>query len=124
MLKGLTPLGIKTLVGIVLVAIFAVVLAIQAWNTSSRAKTETRLSNNQTEAALNSGTDAVETLGEQSGREDQTDAITKDNDNAIRKAPGADAAVNPDLDAVARERLCRRTVYRLRPECLQFTTPE
>lgn len=124
MLKGLTPLAIRLLVGLAVAALFALILLVQSCNATKTAKTKARLSENQTEAAIASGTDAVETLGQQGNREDAVDTITRDNDNAIRKAPGADAPVNSDLDSLARERLCRRTVYRVRPECLQYAPAE
>jgi len=124
MLKGLTPLAFKFVVGLVLALLFVGILTVQSCNSAKTAKTEARLSENQSEAALASGADAVETLGDQSGREDQTDALTRSNSDAIRKAPGAGDAVNPDLDALARERLCRYTVYLKHPDCVFDATAD
>ncbi|MEQ5789093.1 hypothetical protein J3454_14445 [Erythrobacter sp. NFXS35] len=85
----------------------------------STAKTEAKLGSNQTKAALESGADAVGTIGTQGAAEDTIDATTSENANAIRSAPGADTPVPAAVDAVGRERLCKRAAYRVRPECLQ-----
>lgn len=107
--------------------LIALLLAIAAawWVVTSfiggkSAKVEARLSKNQAEAALESGADAVETVGTVGAAEAKIDITTRENERAIRNAPGADAPVTAELDAVARERLCRRAVYRVRPECLQY----
>ncbi len=73
-------------------AIAAVVLALGAWWVVSTfisgktAKTEARLSEKQAEAAMESGTDAVETVGEQSraetSRERSVAAAQKDVEDA------------------------------------------
>lgn len=86
----------------------------------STAKTEAKLGRNQTEAALQSGADAVGTIGEQIGREAAIDATTRENENAIRSAPGADAPVPAGVDAVARERICRRAAYRDSAACREM----
>lgn len=83
------------------------------------AKVETRLARNQAEAATQSGSDAVETVGRQQSAEVATDTITKENDHAIRSAQGADAPVAPAAAAAGRASLCRRAAYRERPECVQ-----
>ncbi len=119
-IRALTPLGRGVIGGLLLVAILALLFAVQSCSTARTAKTQARLNENQTEAATASGSDAVNTVGQQGGREDAIDAITKDNANAIRSTEGAGAPVSDALDAVARERLCQRAVYRVRPECLQY----
>lgn len=118
-LRSLKPLGRWVVAGAVLALLLAGFLLVQSWRSTSTAKAEARLATNQTGAAMASGADAVETIGNQMAGEAAIDRITRENENAIRTAPGADAPVNPDLDLIARERLCRRAVYRQRPECLQ-----
>lgn len=119
--RALTPLGRwVALAALVLIAL-AVWWIVASWQGGRTAKVEARLSRNQADAALASGADAVATIGRQGGREAAIDAITRENDHAIRSAPGADTPVSAELDALARQRLCRRTVYRERPECLQHT---
>jgi hypothetical protein len=119
-LRSLTPLGRWIGTAVLLALVLGGLLFLQTCQSARTAKTEARLNRNQTEAALASGADAVGTIGDQTGREAAIDAITKENSDAIRSAPGADTPVPAAVDAVARERLCRRAVYRQRPECLQY----
>jgi len=126
-LKSLSPGG-RVAIGLALALLLGLivggVLLFNAWQSAATAKTEAKLSTNQTGAAIASGVDAVETVGKVGAAEAMTDTITRENERAIRQAPGADAPVSDAVDAVARERLCRRAVYRVRPECLQYTPPE
>lgn len=101
-----------------------VLLVIGAWLVNALtggavAKAIARLSGNQTEAALDSGRDAVNTVGAQGAAEDRVDAITKENEDAIRNAEGADAPVADPARAAGQRSLCKRAAYRGRPECLQ-----
>jgi hypothetical protein len=91
---------------------------------AATARTEARLQTNQTGAAMASGADAVETLGQTAAAEAAADTITRENDRAIRNAPGAGAPVDPAADAAGRASLCRRAAYRGRPECLQQPVAE
>jgi len=118
--SSLAPLGRAVMIGLVLAVLIAGLASVKSCQSARTAKSEARLSKDQTGAALASGADAVETIGEQAGREAAIDATTRENSNAILSAPGADTPVPAGVDAVARERLCRRAVYRVRPECLQF----
>jgi type II secretory pathway component PulM len=119
-LHTLTPLGKKIIFGLMLVAVLALLFAVHSCQSARTAKTEARLNSNQTEAAMSSGSDAVNTVGEQGGREAAIDAATKENTDAIRNAEGADTPVPPAVSAATRERLCRRAAYSQRPECLQY----
>lgn len=111
---------------IAMLVVAVVVLAALWWAYSAitaRPKAEARLGKNTTEAALESGRDAVGTVGAQGAAEDAVDATTKENEHAIREAEGADAPVaRPAHDAGLRS-LCGRASYSQRPECLQFTPP-
>lgn len=117
--RSITPTGIKVLAGLVLALIIAGVLLWNAWQSGATAKTETKLATGQTGAAIASGADAAQTVGTVGAGEAATDTITRENDRAIRNAPGADAPVDPAADAAGRASLCRRAAYRGRPECLQ-----
>lgn len=119
-IRALTPLGRALIAGLVLVLLLGSIFTLQTCQSARTAKTEAQLNRNQTEAALASGADAVGTIGDQTGREAAINATTKENSDAIRSAAGADTPVPAAVDAVARERLCRRAVYRQRPECLQY----
>ena len=103
---------------------FAGVLLWSAWQARAVAKTEAKLSANQTEAVLESGQDAVATVGQTHAAEVRIDVVTRENERAIRQAPGADAPVDPALDAAARRGLCRYAAYRRQPECLQQPAAE
>lgn len=102
----------------------AVWWVVAALTDSSTAKTEARLNQNQTEAALANGTDAVQSVGRTTEYERRVDIITRETERVIREAPGADAPIDPDLQRLAIERLCLRTAYREHPECVQHpSTP-
>lgn len=123
-LRSLTPLGRWALGGAILAAILAGFLLVQAWRGQATAKTEARLSRNQAEASIASGTDAVETVGTTHRAEVAIDVITRENQRVILQAPGADAPVDPALDGVARRSLCRRAAYREHPDCVQQPAAE
>lgn len=82
------------------------------------ARTQARLSTNQTEAALASGTDAVQSVGRTTEYERRVDIITRETERVIREAPGADAPVDPDLHRLGIERLCQHAAYRQHPDCV------
>jgi hypothetical protein len=120
LLRSLTPTGIWVLAGLLFALVLGSVLLWNAWGATSTAKTEARLSKGQTGAALASGADAVEALGKSAAAEARIDTTTKENERAIRQAPGAAVPVDPDLHDLGLRSLCKRAAYRGRPECLQF----
>lgn len=118
--RSLAPFG-RWVVGIGLALLLVTVIGgVRSCQMAQTAKTEARLSKGQTGAALASGADAVETLGQTAAGEAATDSITEENQRAIRQAPGADAPVDPAVHDAGLRGLCRRAAYRGRPECLQF----
>lgn len=120
---SLAPLG-RWVVGIgAALFLLALIGGVHSCRLARTAKTEVRLSNNQTGAAIASGADAVDTIGKSAAAEAAADTITRENDRAIREAPGAGAPVDPAVDAAGRASLCRRAAYRGRPECLQQPAP-
>jgi hypothetical protein len=50
-------------------------------------------------------------------RDQSTDDLTRSNTDAILNAPGADARLDPDLDAAARRAICLRQSARHDPQC-------
>jgi len=86
-------------------------------------RTEARLARNQAESALESGRDAVDTVGKASDREAASDALTRDNDRSIRDAEGADDEVGSAVNDAGLRSLCRRRAYRSDPRCVQFANP-
>ncbi len=123
-LRTLTPLGRWVLGGLLAAVLIGGFLLVQSWRSGAAAKAKARLSRNQTSAALASGADAVGAVGAVGASEVQIDVITRENERAIRTAPGADAPVDPALDAAARRGLCRRAAYRERSECVQQPAAE
>lgn len=86
-----------------------------------QASTAARLSENQKGAALDSGRDAVGSVGAVMGNEAAIDRITRENENAIRNAAGAGDAVNPAVRDAGLASLCRRASYKCSEQCVQFT---
>lgn len=87
------------------------------------AKALARLQGNRADAALESGRDAVGTVGNQAAAERAADDLTRSNADEIRNAEGANAPVADPVDASGRASLCRRAAYRERPECVQLAAP-
>jgi hypothetical protein len=109
-------------------AVGAILLILAAWWLYSAltrdARTEARLSRNQTTAAQNSGRDAVNTVAEAANREAGDADLTRSNEMEIRNAEGSDAIVaDPAHDAGLRS-LCRRRSYRSDPRCVQYANPD
>lgn len=93
------------------------------WSVSRNAKVETRLATGQAGAALASGQDASNVVGNRMDADAAEDTTTRENDHAIRTAPGANAPVDPALRDAALRGLCRRAAYRDNPKCLQHADP-
>ena len=104
-----------------LAALLIVLWLVNALTGGKVAQVVARLQTNLAGAAIESGGDAVQTVGSQAASEDRTDTITKENDHAIRSAEGAAAPVAAAADRAGRASLCRRAAYRLDPACVQFT---
>lgn len=100
---------------IAVAVILALWLGYRALTADSR--TEARLARNQAEAVSQSGSDAVNTVGAAGDREAASDALTRDNEAAIRNAPGSDAAVSAEARAAGMGALCRRAAYKDDPRC-------
>jgi hypothetical protein len=102
----------------------AMVLAVLIFGISqcrnvNNARQQSRVSDLQAEAAFNSATDAVGSVGGLHGRDTRTDDLTRENSNAIRSAPGAGAPVDPGLRSAGLDSLCRRPAYSGSEQCLQ-----
>ena len=112
------PLARKALValGAVILAIMLLWGAYRLLTGTERAKA--RLGENQTEAAIESGKDAVQTVGAAGERDASIDRATTENNDAIQKADGADAPVAAGVRDAGLAGLCKRRVYRDDPRCL------
>ena len=82
-----------------------------------RAKVEAELNRNVAESALESGKDAVGTVGAQQAKEAASDAVGRENSASIHAAPGADAKVDPGVKAARLKALCRRASTQGDPRC-------
>lgn len=104
-------------IGIALsVAIGLLLLALLAWQLTSgkRAKVEAKLGRNTTEAALQSGKDAVATVGARSAAESDLDKEVGNARQNIENAPdgaAADAAGRAGLCRIAHDRFCEQPVH-------------
>lgn len=104
-----------------LVILILVLALLGSLHSCSTAKTQAKLNANQADAAIASGSDAANTTGDVASRQADEDALTGENDHAIRTAPGADAPVDPAARDAALASLCRRAAYRGDPKCVRFT---
>lgn len=108
-------------------AVMAVLLLIAMWWAYSAltrdARTEARLGKNQAEAAQESGSDAVNTIGRAGERENASGDLDKTNATEIHDAEGADQAVSGGVRDAGLASLCRRAAYRNDPKCMQPVNP-
>lgn len=81
------------------------------------AKTQADLAKGQAGAAVQSGHDAVETLGNAAAREAEIRDTVKDGTDAIEKAPAGDS--NDAADRAA----CQLRSYRHQPRCIALLGP-
>jgi hypothetical protein len=93
------------------------------WTVSHAAKTEARVSAGQAGAAVASGKDAANTVGNRMDADAAEDTLTKENADAIRNADGASAPVAAPVRDAGLRSLCRRAAYSRDPKCLQHADP-
>lgn len=113
----------KVIVWIAIAVLLVLVLGVGKCTYDRSAKTQLAVSKNQAGAALESGRDAVDTVGKQQASEQAADRVTKENEDAIRNADGADAPVAGGVRDAGLASLCRRAAYRNDPRCLQHPAP-
>lgn len=106
--------AVRLLVALVFVALILGFFTLRSCQNARNAKTETRLSKGQADAAVKSGTDAVETVGNRMAADRAGDQAVEETKDAINNA--SDAA---GVDAAGRAGLCRLAAYRSRPECVR-----
>lgn len=104
-------------------AIVAALFALQQWRHAQSARTETRLTTSLGNAAIQSGQDASNTVGNRAQADAETDAITRSNHDAIYNAAGADAPVADGVRDAGIGSLCRRAAYSGDPRCVQQPHP-
>lgn len=99
---------------LIIVALLAVggLFAWNQWQALRGAKVENRIQQGQTGAAIESGGDAVQTIGNSQSREAAIEQTVRDGINEIEKAPAGDS------NAVADRAACRLRAYRGSPRCV------
>lgn len=117
-------LATRTLVVVLAAAVLLVltsVLVYRHWVSQKSVETKLEISKGQTGAALESGRDAVDTVGNQMASERSVDQVTRENEDEIRSAEGADAPVAAPVRDAGLAGLCRRAAYSHDPRCVQRT---
>jgi len=107
----------KIIVALILVAAVGALLAVRSCRSAGTAKTETRLATGQRGAAIESGTDAVQTTGNTSAAEAARQSTVKEGTDAINAAPAG--ASNNAADRAA----CRLRSYRHSSKCVAMLGP-
>jgi hypothetical protein len=105
------------LVVLAAVAIVGTLVALRSCQSAQTARTESKLAKGQAGAALQSGSDAVETIGNASAREAEIHTTVQEVQNAINTAPAGDSN-----DAAVRA-ACRLRSYRHQPKCVALLGP-
>lgn len=112
------------IIGIVLAIVLVLgYFQVRSCNQASQHAAENDLNKGQQGALTNSAADAVNTQGAANARERESEDLTRSNAREIHNAKGADAAVDPDLNAAGLRAQCRRAAYRDTERCRMFRTP-
>jgi hypothetical protein len=114
--------AIKTVGKIVIIFLILAVLVsfllVRSCEKNQVAKTETKVSKNQTEAAQASGSDAANTVGNRMSIDTHTDTVTREITHEIRTLPGSNTSVDADVQRAGIRGLCQYAAYRSQPDCL------
>lgn len=102
--------------GVGLVILLTMTAGGRARQDAARSKAGLVIAQGSTKAA----TDATTVVIDQNAAENASADLTRRNDAEIRKAPGADAAVQPGVDLAGRRALCLRRAYIDQPACKQL----
>lgn len=113
----------KILIGLVVLLLVAAIVAQRSCSEALTARTSASLATGQAGAAIESGHEAADTIGNRMANDADTDAITRENDDAIRNAEGANAPVAAPVRDAGLASLCRRAAYRGSPKCVQHAHP-
>lgn len=111
--------------GLILLALSIVLalFALDQWKAARSANAQAKLSTGQTGAAIESGRDAANTIGNRMDADAVTDQLTRENADAIRNAEGASAPVAAPVRDAGLASLCRRAAYQRDPRCMQQPRP-
>lgn len=115
-LSGLTARAIFFIIGAVLL-VLAGALVVRSCDKRHSEAAQTRVQGSQAEAASNSAADAVNTVSTAGENEASSEELTRENEQQIRVAPGANDKVNPAVRDAGIAALCRRQAYLNDPRC-------
>ncbi len=115
--------AVKVIVVLLVIVAVAGLLVARSCSAERTAKTSEKVATGQAGAVAASGKDAVETVGNRSASDTAADTVTRENADAIDKAPGANVAVDPAVRDAGLRSLCRRASYRSNSKCVQFVNP-
>lgn len=111
----------RILGGLIIAALLFGLFALRQCGVTKSAKTQATLEHNQGSAAMQSGGDAANTVGNRMALDRQFEEITEENNNAIRNAKGSDAPVDPAVRDAGLAGLCKRAAYSGNPKCVRNT---
>lgn len=115
---GTTGARIAAALGLALLVLGLLGTAKCALDRAGQAETEAKLNKNQAGAAVESGKDAVETVGSRNTEDAAGNKTAEETKDAIAKS--TDAA---GVTGAGRDGLCGLAGYRQRPECLRGPDP-
>lgn len=110
------------IVGAIVLVILGALLLRQCGETRT-AETRAKLSTGQAGAAIESGGDAVDTIGNRMATDAAGDRTTQENRDAIQNVEGAAALVAAPVRDAGLASLCRRATYRGDAKCVQYANP-
>lgn len=113
--QPLAPIPFFAAAALALYVVFFAVLSIVRHNAHQAA--ETKVEGAMSGARAKAGTDAGRIVDDAHAAQTASEDLTRKNADEIRKAPGADAPIDPRLNDAGRRGLCNRPAYRGRPEC-------
>lgn len=108
---------------LIVLAIVLVLLALEQWRGARAAKAQAKLATGTAGAAIASGKDAANTIGNRMDADAATDQVTRENADAIRNAEGASAPVAAPVRDAGLASLCKRAAYQRDPRCVQQPGP-
>lgn len=117
MTEWLAKNAAKAIAIAVFILLIAAVLVVHSCRSAQTAHTETKLATGQAGAALQSGTDAANTVGNRMDADASTDRVTAENEATIRSADGASAPVAAPARDAGIAALCRRAAYKDTDRC-------
>jgi hypothetical protein len=103
---------------VVLTVVFGGYMAVKRFFTHG-VSTEAKLGKNQTNAAITSGHDAVETIGNRQAADAEGQRTVQETKDAINRANDAGSVTD-----AGRSGLCRLASHRSSPECLRGAPPK